>query len=103
MTKFTISTTEGKKMSSSEDETPFLALSMQAEGDHKVLPTKHRRVGPWLATLFYLTLLAAAAAVVAVAVGLGVGLGRRARNSGLPSDPYKRADALLAEYPLIDG
>ena len=104
MIKFPIGETNGWKMSSSEDETPFLASSMQTEGEKVVnLPNKQRKVGSCLTTLFYLTLLAAAAVVVAVAVGLGVGLGRRTQKSNLPSDPYKRAEALLTEYPLIDG
>ena len=40
---------------------------------------------------------------VVLAVGLGVGLTRSQENSDLPSDPDERAEALLTEYPVIDG
>ncbi len=42
-----------------------------------------------------------AVCVVAVSVGLGTGL--LYWLNPLPNDPYRRAHAILAEYPVIDG
>ena len=40
---------------------------------------------------------------VTIVVILGVTLGLKNVTNILPDDPYDRAIALLAEYPLIDG
>ena len=44
-----------------------------------------------------------AVVVVMVVVGLSVGLSRSQKASDLPRDPVRRAEALLAEFPVIDG
>ena len=41
--------------------------------------------------------------VFLLAVVLGVALGTAAYLNRLPSDPHERAEALLTQYPLIDG
>jgi hypothetical protein len=40
---------------------------------------------------------------ITIVVILGVTLGLKNVTNNLPDDPYDRAVALLAEYPLIDG
>lgn len=40
---------------------------------------------------------------VIVALGMGVGLTRSHQTTELPQDPFSRVEALLAEYPVIDG
>ena len=53
----------------------------------------------------FLVLCAVIASVtfVTIVVILGVTLGLKNVTNSLPDDPYNRAIALLAEYPLIDG
>ena len=41
--------------------------------------------------------------VVTLAIGLSVGLSRSQQSSKLPRDPVRRAEALLTEFPVIDG
>ena len=41
--------------------------------------------------------------LLVLAVVLGVSLGTASILNRLPSDPHKRALALLTQYPLIDG
>ena len=54
--------------------------------------------------LFFSVLIGVIAVIVVmVTVGLGVGVSRSRQASNLPRDPVSRAEALLAEYPVIDG
>ena len=52
----------------------------------------------------FLAILIAALAVVIVTVGVGLGVGLHQQPTvNLPRDPTRRAEALLTEYPVIDG
>lgn len=52
----------------------------------------------------FLAILIAALAVVIVTVGVALGVGLQPQPTvNLPRDPTKRAEALLTEYPVIDG
>ena len=90
-------------MSDDESETTSHLIHQTAESrrrEHEESDKESHR-SHWL----FLALLVSVVVVVAVmvAVGLGVGLTRSQRTSNLPSQPGKRAEALLAEYPVIDG
>ena len=45
-----------------------------------------------------------ALAILVLVLGVSIGISNRPHKAiTLPSDPYERADALLADFPLIDG
>lgn len=52
----------------------------------------------------FLAILIGALAVVIVMVGVALGVGLQPQPTvNLPRDPTRRAEALLTEYPVIDG
>ena len=41
--------------------------------------------------------------IIVLVLGVSIGVHKSRSANVLPSDPYERADTLLADFPLIDG
>ena len=65
--------------------------------------TKRRRRNKAILYLIVASVAILALAILVLVLGVSIGVHRARKADTLPSDPYERADALLADFPLIDG
>lgn len=99
-------------MSDDESDSPATLLTSSPASENGVAvehsreraAEKNRRESRRSHCLFLAILVSVVAVVIVmIAVGLGVGLSRSQQAIDLPRDPVGRAEALLAEFPVIDG
>lgn len=92
-------------MSDDESEALFTS-SPEREGGVTVRRSRNKsRSESRRSHVLFLAVLVGALVVVTVmvAIALGVGITRSQATVNLPRDPARRAEALLTEYPVIDG